>query len=875
MKHLKIATKSLWKHNRGNQIFALCIVLLALLPVLLYNTVFSVMHQVEQSHKAVFGSFTDIYYEDTREEADHFPLSRADLMQLLPGFYVQSFGTFSTVYSEMIDETKKLNIGTADENALILADVSLIEGRLPEADGEIALTQGMAQLLGDKKLGNSVIINKADYHLCGIVQDFGHLWPKGEEQIQKKITPVNAFVTENEALRILKNEGFVQRQLLIERVSSVISESDDNPRLFANVNNSPESNIKFVVPKEFLALIYVAALVMVSMVLLLNRRRLRTRIGIYMRLGLPAKDISAVLCLEQLFLLLAGLAVGLVIGCGLTRLLLLLLTNLLGQSIPLAFDWPSILQLLGALLAGPLLLVLGFNLSAVYAKKDCDRKRYKQKQLRLWRFECKQHGKSLAALTLLMLFSFSLIAYGGFYGAFFKSDLFESAPGTLVQDYDFQFVTHPQSAAPADGFPVIFTDTFEKLGATSEFVQKLSNDSAIKSVKAYRENNKFQVLLKQSQLDDYLDAYDFALDGQYDCSNDTGINDFNVIAHQFGYAQDDLLAGTEVLSYPPEVLKALERSVVEGKIDLQKLASGEEIILRAPSFLLESIQSSQGLNGTVRRPVDSDKQDVLQSTAIRVGDTITLTGLLTDEILNGGILEEQLEAYQRYDTQVKIGAIIRNTDGLFPVRGSFGRPYSLLTVSEGMDALGIPATYSTVSVYTNNARFSEQELAARMNAYTAEAPTMVLENWQADIKTYRVFNTMVAIFVTVLLTILTLTTFVILTSQLLAKTQMSMKNYALLRMNGLPFNRLLRMWLMQLSGILMIGCLPGVPIALMLMQCFGLRGDFHILEGILYYFPAAQFVYIFVGMILIAALAAAPSLLYLYKHKDSVMFDSD
>jgi len=116
---------------------------------------------------------------------------------------------------------------------------------------------------------------------------------------------------------------------------------------------------------------------------------------------------------------------------------------------------------------------------------------------------------------------------------------------------------------------------------------------------------------------------------------------------------------------------------------------------------------------------------------------------------------------------------------------------------------------------------------------------------------------------------------VILTSQLLAKTQMSMKNYALLRINGLPFKRLRRMWLSQLGVVVFMGCLPAIPVSLALMQWFGLKSPTDILRNIFYFFPPVWFAYIFAGVVAIATLAAAPSLLYLWKRRDSILFDVD
>jgi len=881
MKTIKITLKSLWRRNRGNQIVLLCVTLLALLPMLLYTTVNSVMNRVEESHKSVFGSFSDVYYDELRNGADTLELSRMDMMNLLSGFFYQDYGVFSTVYSDVLSANKKLNVGYADESALWLAETTLTEGQLPVNDNETALTESVAQLMGNVGVGDNVILRGKRYTVSGIVQDFGHLWPKGEEQARQKITPINAFVSENEALRILQDSQFLQRQILILRIDGVSSDSDGDPRLFPNVNTASSATVTFEVPQLFLLLLYAAALVMVFVILLLGSQRTAARIRGYYQLGLVRGEIKTILCAEKIGMLLAGLLAGFALGYGLSLITLRLLNGLVGQELPLIFDWPPIMKLYLALLISLSIIIIAYNAYAVQKAfrephEKHHRKSKKHKQVRPGGFDWKLHRKSLAAMALLMMFSYTLISCGAYYGAYFKGSLFETPPGRLVMDADFQFAARPLPAAPTEETPVVFTDTLEKIGASPEFIAKLAADPAVKKLKCYRENNKVYVLLQQAQMDNYLDAYDFALDGKYNIEQISGLSQYDVIARAFGYAPDDLLAGAELLGYPFEVLESLERSVVEGKIDRKKIAAGEEVVLRVPTFALEDMGSSDEWESIVSRgPAGENAKDAFISTAIHVGDTITLTSLLTDQKINGGVIESQLSEFRRYDVQVKVGAIIRTAEGLLTNPGNFGRPYSLLTVSEGMDALGLPATYSTVDVYADHARFTDQELTERITQYTADVPTMQLENWQADIKTYRIFNTLVMLFVTVLLSILALTTFAVLTSQLLSKTQMSMRNYALLRINGLPFQRLLRLWLAQLFGVLVIGCVPGVPLSLALIQQFHMKSPFHILKAIFYYFPPIAFSIIFAGMLVVAALAAMPSLLYLWKRRDSILFDVD
>ncbi|MDD4297620.1 MAG: hypothetical protein PHC69_11810 [Ruminiclostridium sp.] len=112
---------------------------------------------------------------------------------------------------------------------------------------------------------------------------------------------------------------------------------------------------------------------------------------------------------------------------------------------------------------------------------------------------------------------------------------------------------------------------------------------------------------------------------------------------------------------------------------------------------------------------------------------------------------------------------------------------------------------------------------------------MKLQDWQADVKTYKVFNLMVQIFVITLLSVISFTTLVILMSQLYIKTQLSMKNYALLRINGLSYRQLACLWILQVFMVFKAGCLIGIPVSFLIINIFGIGVRTDILHEILYY----------------------------------------
>jgi ABC-type transport system, involved in lipoprotein release, permease component len=846
------------------------------IPTLLYNTTQSVMNKVEQSHKAVFGNFTDIYYDSVLTDNPTLDFSDNDFKAILPDFHYERFGVFFTTYQQELSSNKTLYVGYADNEALSLAEVTILEGTLPKNNNEIALTQGIATLFGNKILGEQVGIAGSTYTISGLIQDFGHLWPKGELQIERKISPVNAFVTSQEAKHLLKQTGELTRQILVERQLGISNSIENNSYFFRNVNNSLENQKKFIVPNEFRYLIYITSIVIIFMVLSLNRRRLTERLKYYYLLGLIKSEIGFIIHFELFFLSIIGLFIGVILGCGATFFALKLLSSFIRQPIPLIFDIFSLVILFIVLFAGVSVLILIFSRYMVNRALREEQLQVKKKQQRVKRthllgFELKLGRRNLVSLTLLIVFAFSLLSYGVFYGNYFTRDIFEAPVGTLPRDYDFQFIARPQTAPPlAKGEKAFyFTDTFEKIGATDEFINEILSEPAVKNVKAYKEINKINILLKENQIDDYIDAFDYYSDGKYNPQLDTRFVNVNFVRENFDYQSDDIFVGGEILAYPSEVLKSLTKSVVEGTIDLGKIISGEEVVLRVPAYTIKELE-----NGGIRRMyVPYTQEGSYNSTTFKVGDEIHLSGLLTNELFNGPIRESQVKSYYRRDVIVKVGAIIRDTDGLFPSHGFVGgKPFSILTVNEALTKMNIPATYSIVSIYTKDG-YDSNDLSKIIANYSYKVPNMILEDWQSDIKTYKVFNLLVYIFVLTLLSVLILTTLTVLMSQLLIKTQLSMKNYALLRINGLSFWGLIRLLVLQVCLIIGIGSLIGVPVSLITIQYFGIRARFEILHQIFYYFPVVYLLYIFISIVAISIISMIPCLIYLTQRRDNILFD--
>ena len=195
MKHtlnlIKISLKSLLRRNNGNKLLLAAICILTLVPMFLYNTTNSIITTVKEQNTIVYGIYDEIYYRD--KISDPSTLTDDEFESLLPNYRYQSYGVFYTADTIALEGNKKLNLGFADAEAIRLGCITVKEGRFPEGDNEIALTEGIANELGANGVGQEVTIDNQTYTLCGIINDFGRLWPRGEKQIEDNITPVNSF----------------------------------------------------------------------------------------------------------------------------------------------------------------------------------------------------------------------------------------------------------------------------------------------------------------------------------------------------------------------------------------------------------------------------------------------------------------------------------------------------------------------------------------------------------------------------------------------------------------------------------------------------------------------------------------------------------
>ncbi len=795
---------------------------------------------------------------------------------LLPNYRYESYGVFYTAKNLPLEGNKSLNLGFADSEAIRIGCISIKEGRLPETDNEIALTEGIAQELGDYSVGQEITIENQTYSLCGIVNDFGRLWPRGELQIKDNITPVNAFITPNRLEQVFEETHSITQQIVIIKEAGIVNSNDDTTRLFSS-NKSFDVSENFSIPQSFMVLMYVISLLIVTTILIMNKTKLLARIRNYLLLGMNKGSIFFILMFEMVCILVIGAAAGSVLSFFASKACLQLLLNNEYSSPVFDFNMQLNTALILSLCVG---FIIAFTIYAAYIVKqtaldsEVSGRHYKNTnaKISIFKLDMFKNCKAIIAIVLLISLSCTLLSYGIAYKNYFTEDVTETNSNYVENDYDFQFSSKLINAPPltdkvtgAQLTPLLFTNNYEKNGANQEFIDSVASIPGVSKILPYRENQKMNLLVKADSIDTYFDGSDSMPDGRYSMETFMQINNYELIWDTFNYEDDDVLICSEIVGYSQQSLEELKASVIEGEINIDKLMSGEEVILRVPAYKI----TEQDFGGTILRgiiPAEYDDLDAINMTQFKVGDEITLSGLLTDEPLNGGVAESDISLFYRKDVTVKIGAIIRSTDGKL-ISSRAGAACSVLTANEALNELGIPATYSVISIYTD-VDANNTLIAKELQVLGLDYPNMIFENWSSDVRTYKIYNLLVAIFAVTFMVILTVVTFTMLMIQFVIKTRFSLSTYTLYRINGLSFRKLIASLLLQLVAAFSIGAILSVPMTWLII-----KKGFNILGTITHYFTQSDYLLVVLSVFVLMVVSFIPSFVILYKRKDNIIID--
>lgn len=171
------------------------------------------------------------------------------------------------------------------------------------------------------------------------------------------------------------------------------------------------------------------------------------------------------------------------------------------------------------------------------------------------------------------------------------------------------------------------------------------------------------------------------------------------------YGYDSLLFGISMNAFDEDAVATIKDEIIEGEINIDKINSGEEVLIVCPEKIGFYIDTYESDDGTYTFPecVDLTKvsEKYLEKTEIleeaersfKVGDEITVSVVNSDE---------KGEEFIRTDKKVKIGAILKEIPSKGMYAYHFGSDVSILTTNSGIEHFAPDLDYGYFSLWAKD-----------------------------------------------------------------------------------------------------------------------------------------------------------------------------
>ncbi|MDE6752857.1 MAG: ABC transporter permease, partial [Eubacterium sp.] len=643
-----------------------------------------------------------------------------------------------------------------DDDAKALSYQSFIEGSYPTNENEIAIEQSVLSRLGiEAQIGDEITLdvfpqngkshistsNTKSYKLVGIAEDkYSHL-----PVLSDSCVP-SAFVCEGLQTDVGGKESLVcyftyadfdfepfitvDGQTIIQDRTSVLhdylGQSDfvhlDNENSFENIYTNyrdyyggfmEESNIIYI---SIIGIV----LALTSCIAIVNSfnsniKERKQQMGMLRAVGTTRKQIINILGREALIISFVSIPVSLMIS----YLLVLALLNVFSDDFVLTIDVLSVVLcgvvgLITVMLAALIPIIHATRITPMQAIRNIDvSRKMKTKKIRsqkdfsvpklLAKRSMAFHKGNQIAVSVILISTILFSCFGFSFVSYEKKH-----PDQYGYDYTVRTEYH-------DG--MAYTNSFDKSGGMSD-ADKNSIAAAPYISKAFG----IKICNINVLIDEYTDYYKIlAHDSVYE---NPGLDEYNGgnyadlvlsnfteyysnIKSQAGFRKDFLPA--TLYAVDDWKLEELEDNLISGKINLDKLASGEEIILIAPQKAAVCVipySDSSVFDVTLLDEKIDNKFDyaVYGECEYKAGDTIDLSMIIGDPDDTIYTETENIYNFEKADKKVKIGAVISPQYFSSSVTDEWiihGAQFGILTSIAGMNRFSKNEKYQRVNLFVD------------------------------------------------------------------------------------------------------------------------------------------------------------------------------
>lgn len=769
-----------WKivlHHKLYWVLAVVAALSVIFPGSLETISGNMSEEAYREQRDLYGSFQFIAYMDGSNlknnwfEADYVAELFPDKQMKIPG-YIYKLGL-----AEIDGFT--VDFGYLDDEAWRLSGGKMIKGKLPDSIGQIALSDTKVSELSsavEYDVGNEVEVNGRMFTISGIYEEFGTRWV-GSNSF-RLYTEVDGIFSKEETEYIWNSSNIRLLTILMdERELFSNEEMQDVKNIFKNIYLTEEyATYMYQLPEFVIPTVFVMSLLLMGSIVMLIEKQ-RTAVNkIYLQLGLSQGRLMVIQVISFLICYAFGLSAGILV---------------LGTK-SIRFGFQSAFAMFLCVVAVICLRV--------------GKGKWKRSSLKRGRSKAFSTGVFVLSgyicvfiffCILVMMWEYHMMSI---YRYKYEEEnlLLSSGEMDQIQDigYDFELLSvnteSPKNdlitnSFPDDGSGIYFYNNYMYFGMDEDRAKEFDSMDGVLYTKSYKENDTIMLHINGDKVTDYIDASDFLKDGDYIPRTlqywENSILDFYGI-------REELLVNSKILGCQDEDLLAIEKYTAEGRIDLDKLISGEEIILVAPGFSL----SKQSGNRTLmkRRLPGSQDDDVYMDESFAVGDVITFYVLQPkDAELSFGAVsgKDVTEHFEMVKCESKVGAIINDYVGWFS-HDRTAKPYTLIVGNKAFDKFGLTSTNTRFRIYTDD-HADESDMTKRIyKKYRDMDSSMEIENRMRSERIHKTYLSFLRTINGVFVMLSAFAFFSILVIHIILQILCEKKTVGMLFLNGLSQRRL-------------------------------------------------------------------------------------
>lgn len=708
-----------------------------------------------------------------------------DVEQGVKDGLVESYGyahVLGYAYTDEQEMDKGTPVAWLDEDAKDLYYAHFIEGRYPEAKGEIAIEKDAALRLGIKPIvGEEISFSmltanytgflnastEKTYTIVGIMTDkrknfekflgrddipqFPAALVSSEETVDiggKEIPAVLFNATQDSLKETIKTEvlpeiysynslffvNFISP--IYDKAIAVYGENYNNPNIMYNVQNLYADSNGEVMNSSLLSVTLAVVLTIASCIGIIsafttNLKERKKQIGMLRAVGATRRQIINIFGREAFFIALICSP----IGVGISYLGVKLYAKIMGDGFIFIPDYSvliisALIGIICVMLAALIPLISASKISPMQAIRNVELSRkMKHKKIKTQKHfivpkllanrSMKFYRGRQIGITLILIITIFISSFGF---AFLKDEFINYTWDTFnTSDYVIRRNNYPDRTAYVN-----LPNIDKKINLNN--IRDILDYPMFKSTYGYKEGNtyvatdEYSDYMKLIQLGSmfnvrYNDSSDYqtkanvkedmSIDELLDIWYDENTDFYSKLKTNSQNSQELLL--TEIQGYDSIVIENnLERfEVIDGKINIDKLDSGEEIILvaygnagfevqwdekgRVYSYGLEDMDNplKPGITAQNYYKRNNIESEILATTTLdlKVGDTMKLCTLYSD------VTEVDFEAYEfldkehltTYTKEVRIGAVVKPF--YFSETASNHQYLGVVTTSSGMDII--------------------------------------------------------------------------------------------------------------------------------------------------------------------------------------------